>query len=490
MSDGLNFFTTLDFGSLVPGEYGRYRAAVNDGLIFFLSELSADRALAILAEQAALPAGTGIDERLVAIARHSPALHKLGQVMARDRRLPPNLRRLLQHLESMAPTWALDDLRAGIERELGPLEPLAIRLDEPPLAEASVAVVVPFVWQDPAGGMERRGVFKVLKDGIEDRLAEDLDLLQRVGALLDKLCHEYRLPEIEYEATFAQVRDLLAREVHLDREQEHLRLARTAYRAMPSVVVPEVLPFSTPRMTAMERIDGRKVTAVEDLPPAARRALAGLVIKALIAQPIWSFDSQAMFHADPHAGNLLVTPDGRLGILDWSLVGSLDKRDRERLSQIMLGAVTLDAGAIVRAIAGLSEGPVDALALQGVVEEALARIPAETLPGLSWLTALMDQVLTRSRARFGADLVMFRKVLLTLEGVVADVSDDFPLNLTLAWAFLSRLGFEWGPRAMALPFQRDFPTHLSNADIAQLTMVAPMTAWRYLLRLYESRAVR
>src|SRR5512135_662615 len=99
MSDWTEFCTTLDFGTLVPEAFDRYRPAISDGLVFFLNNLSPDRTLGILAEQAALPGDAGIDERLVAMACHSPALHKLGQVLARDRRLPPGFRRLLQRLE-------------------------------------------------------------------------------------------------------------------------------------------------------------------------------------------------------------------------------------------------------------------------------------------------------------------------------------------------------------------------------------------------------
>src|SRR4249919_1789783 len=85
----IEFFESLDFGALVPEAYERYRPAIVDGLVFFLKNLSADRAMDILAEQALMPPSAAVGERLVAIARHCPVLHKLGQVMGRNRRLPP-----------------------------------------------------------------------------------------------------------------------------------------------------------------------------------------------------------------------------------------------------------------------------------------------------------------------------------------------------------------------------------------------------------------
>jgi len=488
-SDWEAFCATLDIGALVPEAYARYRPAVTGGLAFFLGGLPPERTMAILAGQAALPAEAGLDERLAAVARQCPALHKLGQVVARDRRLPEGLRRVLQELETMAPAQGLDELRGLIEAELGPLAAHGVTLDEPPLAEASVAVVVPFAWRQPGDGegAPRRGVFKVLKPGIADRLNQELDLLQRVGAFLDERCRTYDLPAIDYEGTFIEVRDLLRREVRLEQEQAHLAEARAFYAGQAGVAVPEVFPaLCTPRLTAMERLDGRKVTEVAALSGAERRRLAALIVEALLARPLWSAGPATMFHADPHAGNLMVTTDGRLGLLDWSLVGRLSKDDRVHLSQVLLGAVRLDPHRIVGGIAGLARGPVDEAALRRVADAGLGRLPAGGWPGLAWLTGLMDAAVTGLRLRFGGDLVMFRKVLHTLEGVVADVAPDCPVDAVLARAFATRLAMEWGARLIAPPFARDFPTHLSNADLAELAMVAPQLAAQHWLRMYRA----
>ena len=77
-----------------------------------------------------------------------------------------------------------------VARELGPLERLGIRLVPPAIAEASVAVVIPFDArpQEDGHNCKRRGVFKVLKPGIEERLDLELDLLGRVGSHLDERC--------------------------------------------------------------------------------------------------------------------------------------------------------------------------------------------------------------------------------------------------------------------------------------------------------------
>jgi len=483
MFDWTDFCRRLDFAALVPETLARYRPAVAEGLAFFLENLPSGRTVAILAEQATMPEDTGIDERLVAMARHCPALHKLGQVMARDRRLPPSFRSLLQRLETMAPADDLAWIGPRLERELGPLSALGVRLDGAPLAEASAAVVVPFIGPGGVDGEETRGVFKLLKPGIEDRLNEELDLLQRVGALLDDRCHHHDLPRIAYEETFAEVRDLLRMEVHLDREQAHMQAARTAYASMASVIVPEVYAFSTPRVTAMQRIDGAKVTDADTMPALRHGDLADLIVESLLARPIWSTDPVTLFHADPHAGNMLVTADGRLALLDWSLTGTLTKVDRIGLTQILLGALTRDVERICAAVAQLATGAVDTDVLRRVVGDRLHR-GAGIWPGLAWLTALMDDVVIKARARFGPNLMIFRKVLQTLDGVVADVSEDCRPDRVLAASFFRQFGLEWGLRAFVPPYSRAFATHLSTTDLAELVLSAPFTASRYSLDLF------
>ena len=490
------FWTMLDFGALVPDAYARYRPALSDGIRYFLANLQPARSQEILGRQLALAADASIGERLVAIAECCPALHKLCQVLARDRRLPATLRALLQRLETMPASQDLAQVCLAIEAEIGAVAAHGLIIDEPPLAEASVAIVQPFRWHDAGGGGERHGVFKLLKAGIEARLEEELDLLGRVGALLDERCRHYGLPAIDYAASFAQVRALLAREVHLDTEQAHLRQARAAYAPMPRVIVPEVLAWSTPRLTAMERIFGRKVTEALDLGPHARRRLAALIADALLAWPIWMPGGGGLFHADPHAGNLVVTADGRLGILDWSLTGRLAKTEQVEMTQILLGAVTFDPARILDAVCALSAAPIEGSAIDGaaidrtaldrVVARHLARLGCGVWPSLGWLTALMDDALIETGARFSADLVMFRKVLQTLRGVVADVSEQCRVDLVLAGRLIRQLAREGMPRWWTQPASRRFATHLSNLDLAQLAWQAPLIGTRSWLGLTQA----
>ncbi len=460
----------FDLTPLIPRAYASYGPVIRDALAFFLQHLPEGRRAEILAEQARLPPDTGIAQRFTALLRRCPTLHKLGQVLARDRRLDPELRRWLQTLESLPPPPLGRAFHQRLQAELPGLDRARVQIADAALAEASVALVVPFTYPDRA--RTGRGVLKVLKPCVEGRLEEELGVWQALGGFLDRSCEDYRLPPIQYAETLESVRTLLANEVRLDQEQRHLAEAAERYGG-PGMRIPRLLPFCTPRITAMERIDGVKVTDTSGVSATERRRLAVQIVAGLVARPLWSAEDPSIFHADPHAGNLLRTSDGTLAVLDWSLVGRLGKGAREQLVQALLAAWRLDPAGIARAIAALLLAPPPESELRGLVERALAGLKSGRVPGFHWLLDLLDGVALAGIGRFGPSLLFFRKSLLTLQGVLADVSEEEVLEPVLVWTACWQLLGESGLRPWAPPGSRAFGSHLSNLDLLGLGWATP-----------------
>jgi ubiquinone biosynthesis protein len=149
-------------------------------------------------------------------------------------------------------------LRSLLARELGPLGRLGVTLTPHALAEASVAVVIPV---REKGSVGRDGVFKILKPGIEERLEQELALIERVGAYLDEKCEELGIPRLDYQETFEALADKLRQEVRLDLEQRHLAIAHS-HLSEPRVQSPALFDFCSPRVTAMERMCGQKIMQI------------------------------------------------------------------------------------------------------------------------------------------------------------------------------------------------------------------------------------
>ena len=479
----LNWDTLIDpdaLASVMPGEYARFARPVASALALFLENLSEQRQAAILAEQAGLSPQASLSQRLAVLARSCPVLHKLGQVLARDPQLAPELRCELQQLESLPPTIDHATIAQLLEDELGPLTRLGIRLVTPALAEASVAVVIGF--RQNVAGSERRGVFKVLKPGIEQKLDEELNLAHLVGEHLDHKCAEWNIPALDYRETFEQVREKLQMEVRLEQEQRNLVKVRASYAAEPRIHIPELYEHCTDRVTAMEWLSGQKVTDYRPNDLQARRAVANLAVESLIAKPMLSPDCRMLFHCDPHAGNLMITDQGRLGILDWSLVGQLNEQERVALVQVLLAAATLSSSGVVRSLENIAERVGDPDALCHVARESIKKIRHGTIPGLRWLVAMLDEAYQSAGLRLGSDLVLFRKTLHTFDGVLNDLSaQDDRMDEVLFGQFVQQFIAEWPRRWAVMPHCREFATRLSNFDLTRSLMEIPNTVSRYWL---------
>ncbi|MCG8450656.1 MAG: AarF/UbiB family protein [Pirellulales bacterium] len=478
----MNWARLLDesgFAKLLPDEYAHFAAPVCEGLALFLEGLSEPHQAEILAQQATLSECAALSERLVVLARCCPVLQKIGQVLARDQRLAPELRLQLRQLESLPALVRLETIEEILHQEIGPLDEWGVRLTPPALAEASVAVVVPFHCKD--GGEFRDGVFKVLKPGIEQRLEEELGLLEQVGARLDERCEELQIPHLDYQESFQQVRNKLQEEVYLDHEQRKLAAAREFYADEDRVLIPEVFEFCSSRVTAMEYVRGSKVTDHPHRKTKERNQLAEIIVDALIARPIFARQDRALFHSDPHAGNLFLTIDGRLAILDWSLVGWLEKRERIAIVQLLLAAVAHDPERMVGVLDKMAaRGSVDRRKLQSIARTWLKQLRRGGLPGLGWLVSLLDESVRNARLRLKPDLMLFRKSLYTLEGVVAEVGAGRGTFDRVLWLeFLRHLAVEWPRRWFSLPNSREFATCLSNFDLTKTILGVPLSAARY-----------
>ncbi|MCC9000015.1 MAG: AarF/ABC1/UbiB kinase family protein [Candidatus Contendobacter sp.] len=476
------FAEKLRIAQLAPEAYAAYHPLLSEGLRFFLERLSPPRRARILAEQLQLPHTATPAHRLVTLLRQCPTLHKLGQVVARDQRLSRELRENLQGLESLAPTTPLEAITAIIRQEWGQVAGLEVASEA--LAEASVAVVVPFVWRDSQQSAPRQGVFKVLRPGIEEQMHEELAIWSALGPFLEEHCAIQGLPALDYRNTLDSVCRLLANEIRLDHEQTHLARAATFYAHSPTVLIPSLLPFCTARMTAMERVEGCKVTAAE-ASPGERHRLAKTLIEALIAQPFWSNpQSDAYFHADPHAGNLFLTRDGRLAILDWALVTPLSKAQRVAAVQTVVSALMQDEAGASRSIASLGRSS-DPAALRSAVAAGLRQVRQGTFPGMNWLMALLDRLGTAGAMQFPEELTLFRKALLTLSGVIRDVSAQPSIDEALILTGLTQCFRELATRGLAPFDSRAFGSHLSNADGFSAWAGLPIAVVRYWIGAWQ-----
>jgi ubiquinone biosynthesis protein len=410
-------------------------------MVFVVSRLSPARLAPKLLEQIELPEKTSAETRLLRLIAKVPGLQKLGQVIGRNQHLRPALRTALTRLENGIRDVKPEDIRALIEKDLGPkLKTCDVKVAATILSEASVSAVVRFTWRDPGNKRRQRGVFKVLKPHIPEYFAEDMDYLQGLAQYFGERHRNYGFPADLIPDTFRKVRRLLQHEVNFKREQKTLLEAGDLYQNMRGVRIPHLIkPLSTSRITALTEEFGLKVTsATARLPVQRRNRVAELLIEALVAVPLLSSREDAIFHGDPHAGNLLYNNrTDELTIIDWALRERLSREQRRHLALLFLLVSLRDPVGASREVAALSQSPIRAGSpkqrmIRDVVTQFLDELPVKHLPSPVDAMRLLERIALKD-VKFPGALIMLSKVLFTLDGILHDIGgSESGMGLTIA----------------------------------------------------------
>jgi ubiquinone biosynthesis protein len=256
-----------------------------------------------------------------------------------------------------------------------------------------------------------------------------MDLLARLAAHLGSKHQEYGFAEHVLSETFDDVRRLLQHEVEFVREQANLQKASCAYRSLESTHIPRViLPLCTDTITAMTEEHGQKITkAVTSMPSWRRRRTAEQLIDSVIAVPLLTPGTNGMFHADPHAGNFLYNKRTRiLTLLDWALTGHVSEEHRRRFALLFLMVLLRDSEGVCSAIHSLSiggkkRGASQARIIRKQVTDFLRERPLVWIPRAADIMDLLERIAWQG-VRLPNQLVMLRKVLFTLDGILHDIA--------------------------------------------------------------------
>ncbi|HET6793088.1 MAG TPA: AarF/ABC1/UbiB kinase family protein, partial [Acidimicrobiales bacterium] len=259
-----------------------------------------------------------------------PTFVKLGQLLStRSDLLPaPHLVALARLQDQVAP-FGDEEAREVFRQEIGATVEDAFRtFDDQPLASASLGQVHA---AELANG--HRVVVKIQRPDVADQVASDLEALGEIARLID--AHTDAGRRYGFEDLLDQFRRSVVDELDYRREAANLLQVADIAGPHPLIVVPRpVQALTAARVLTMDRIDGRKVTELGrfGLLDVDGAALAD----ALFAVYLDQIFVHGFFHADPHPGNVLVTDDGRLALVDLGMVGMLRTEVRTQLIKLVL----------------------------------------------------------------------------------------------------------------------------------------------------------
>ncbi len=288
------------------------------------------------------PADTslGLSERIrIVIEELGPTFIKFGQIMSlRPDLLPEELISQLEKLQDHVPTVDSADIIPVIEESLGkPIIEVFSEFHFEPVAAASLSQVHKGVLKENGSLV----AVKVQRPKIIQAIISDLDILESICRFLDQQFAELRCYDLTELAR--TVRHTLMLELDFKNELNNMNIARS-YAEQTEVHIPRpYAKYTTKKLLVMEFIDGVKF---RDLLPSTqhdRMQLARQGLRTVVQQIL----EDGFFHADPHPGNLLVSSDMELSIIDWGMVGRLTEEDRFLLIEMLTAVVDKNSQALV-----------------------------------------------------------------------------------------------------------------------------------------------
>jgi ubiquinone biosynthesis protein len=266
-----------------------------------------------------------------------PCYIKLGQFLSsRSDILPKVMLTSLSRLQDHVQPFAFEEVRGIVERELGARISKAFsEFETQPFASASISQVHRAVTHNG-----RKVAVKIQRPEIQTQFYKDIETLQKVAAVVDRTTRTGK--RLRTRQIMGEFRKVVTRELDFRIEASQITALRENLKQFEHIVLPEpIAEFSTGKILTMTWISGRKITAITPLSRTEINGarLADEVFGAYLHQVL----IDGMFHADPHPGNILVTDDHKIALIDLGMVSTLTPEAQHKLLKF-LGALNKGHG--------------------------------------------------------------------------------------------------------------------------------------------------
>jgi len=418
--------------SLKPQHLARYRQIAWLFVKYGRSDLVNESGLTetLATEERVAPAEAAKANELAGdLEKLGPTFVKLGQLLSsRVELLPQAYLEALAPLQDKIEPFPFAEVEKIVTTELGVRMSKAFQnFEDQPMAAASLGQVHRATLRDG-----RPIAVKVQRPGIREQMVDDLDALEDIAEFFDQ--HTELGKRYEFCRLLEQFRRSLLQELDYRLEANNLATIREQLRNFPNIIIPApIADYCTSRVLTMEFVPGRKITEVSPLTRMEfdGAALAEELFRAYLEQIL----VHGFFHADPHPGNVFLTPDRRIALLDLGMVGRILPRLQEDLLQLLLAIAEGrgDEAANIAIKIGEQKEDFDHNAFRRRIGELVAQQKSATVAQMQVgrLVLEVTQTSAENGIRVPSELSMLGKTLLNLDQVGRAIAPEFDPNASI-----------------------------------------------------------
>ena len=369
------------------------------------------------------------DELAADLESLGPTFVKLGQLLStRVELLPCSYLDALSRLQDEVEPFGFGEVEKIVTTELGVrISKAFVDFESAPMASASLGQVHLARLRDG-----RAVAVKVQRPNIREQMVEDLDALADIAEFLDN--HTEFGRRYEFTRMLDELRKSLMRELDYRQEGQNLAAFREQLRDFPHLIVPApIADYSTSRVLTMEYVPGTKITKMS---PLSRMEFDGEILaEELFRAYLKQILVDGFFHADPHPGNVFITPDYRIALLDLGMVGRIMPRLQEDLLQLLI-AISEGDGEDASQIAikiGQPRREFDQTEFTRRISEIVAQQKTATVEEMQVgrLVLEVTRCAAESQIRVPPELTMLGKTLLNLDQVGRALAPQFDPNASI-----------------------------------------------------------
>ncbi len=369
-----------------------------------------------------------------------PSFIKLAQILsARPDLITKPYADEFKKLQDEVPPFRFDEVRRIIEEELGsPLERLFKDFEVRPIAAASIAQVHGATL--PSG---EKVVVKIQRPKIKEIIETDIDIMRFLAELMERY-----LPEAEFfnpRGIVEEFSKTVKKELNFREEARNLNRFRRNFEGHKHIYIPRLYPeYLTEKIIVMERIHGIRIDNIAEIERLGfnRSEIARIGIEAYFKMIF----EDGFFHGDPHPGNIFIMPDGRIGLVDFGIVGYLTPELKENLAQAFISLVKQDFDSLIEQYIDLGfvspEVDVETFRREFKADlmDFLVPLYGASISEINFAEYLdtLTHLAIKHKLRIPSDFLLVDKSLLILDSIARELDPDFNF-IAAAEPYASRL---------------------------------------------------